>query len=113
MGSPLPPAPLDLSGPPVLLPFYGCIGIEWNEETKVLYLLSEPTTPMVCPHDPLIGRFVADYNNPTSDELVKKHVLYVLLAEITYTRTDLHAIILNILTSGNLPTRIQEKGYYE
>lgn len=102
------PPPLNLSGPRLIRPFLGCRGIIWNDETKVLYLLSEPTTPMVYQQANVLQEFIKLYNHPTGDELVKRHVLYKLLVEITYTRTDLHKLILDILTSGNLPTKMEE-----
>jgi hypothetical protein len=114
MALPLPPASLDLSSwPQPLDPFVGCKTIEWNAETKVLYLLSEPTTPVVGMGAPPVRRIVDSYNHPTNNDLARRHVLYVLLAEICYMRKDLHDIILDILISGNLPIKLEEKGYYE
>jgi hypothetical protein len=58
------------------------------------------TTP-----DP-VGHFISDYNNPTSCELVKRHVLYQLLAAVFHTRTDIHKMLLELINTGNLPVKL-------
>uniref|UniRef100_A0A6C0B2T6 Uncharacterized protein n=1 Tax=viral metagenome TaxID=1070528 RepID=A0A6C0B2T6_9ZZZZ len=99
------PPPLNL-GPRVYEPFYGCSNITWDPETRILSLWTYPLTPMLgTPHDP-VGHFISDYNNPSSCELVKRSVLYQLLAAVCHTRTDIHAMLLGLINTGNLPVKL-------
>lgn len=101
------PPPLNL-GPRVHEPFYGCNNITWDPETRVLSLWTYALTPMVgTTHDP-VGSFISDYNYPTNCELVKRHVLYKLLAAVFYTRADIHTMLLDLINTGNLPVKLNE-----
>jgi len=99
------PPPLNL-GPRVHEPFYGCSNITWDPATRILSLWGYALTPMLgTTHDPL-GHFVSDYNNPTSCELVKRHVLYQLLAAVFHTRADIHNVLLGLINTDNLPVKL-------
>ena len=96
------PPPLNF-GPQVYEPFYGCSNITWNPETRILSLQTYALTPMVGTRYDPVGRFISEYNNPISCELIKRHVLYQLLAEVHYTRKEIHATLIDLINTGNLP----------
>ena len=108
MSAPAPPPPL-MMRPRVEEPFYGCSHISWDPETRVLSLSTYPLTPMLgTTYDP-VQPFISGYNNPTNCELVKRHVLYQLLAQVHYNRPDIHAMLLGLINTGNLPVKLDER----
>jgi hypothetical protein len=101
------PPPLNL-GPRVHEPFYGCSNITWDPTTGVLTLVGYPMTPLLLRTEEPLQEFIASYNNPTSCELAKRHVLYRLLARVFYTRADIHKILLDIINAGTLPVKLSD-----
>lgn len=101
------PPPLVLQVTPQLDPFIGCEGIWYNANTRVLHFERRMMTPTPIPYEDLIEEFIRQYNNITNCQLVKRHILFGLLATIDYTRTDIHELILELIRTGNLPIKMQ------